>query len=61
MLTTRFVKRGNTIRIIGSAQFPYHRLLKTLLTTTVFQRESIQSQLARLEQKLHKIKRHESS
>jgi len=58
VLTTRFVKRGKTIRIMGSTQFPYHRQLKTLLTTTMSQRESIQSPLARLEQELREIKRH---
>lgn len=36
---------------------PYQRLLNRLLTTTVFQQESIQSRLARLEQELRKIKR----
>lgn len=40
------------------AGIPYHRLLKTLLTTTVSEQESIQSRLARLEQELRKIKRH---
>lgn len=40
------------------AGIPYQRLLKTLLTTTVSQQESIQSRLVRLEQELRKIKRH---
>lgn len=40
------------------AGIPYQRIVKTLLTTTVSQQESIQSRLTRLEQELRKIKRH---
>lgn len=36
----------------------YQHLLRTLLTTTVSQQESIQSRMDRLEQELRKVKRH---
>lgn len=37
---------------------PYQRLLNTVLTSNLTEQESIQSRLDRLEQELHKIKRH---
>lgn len=36
----------------------YQQLLRTLITTTVAQQESIQSRIAHLEQELRKVKRH---
>jgi|CXWL01.1.fsa_nt_gi predicted DNA binding CopG/RHH family protein len=40
------------------AGIPYQRLVKTLLSTTMSQQESIPSRLTRLEQELRKLKRH---
>jgi hypothetical protein len=42
-------------------EMSYHRLLKTLLATSLSQQEAIQTRLDRLEQELRKMKRHHAA